>query len=199
MKLSPLVKSGAALVLGLLFGAGAMALMNLGVVGGLILEFVTGTWGWAIVSVAATWALSRGDSGKPLHRWLRAWPYASLFLVATTVGWYGTGTLTPAGVALVVAICVPIAAGIALVGSFLTAPGTLGLIAGLALPAGLALVLLASPPRSWHSDASVALWWTRQGLGIAMALTVVGYRLVGRKDWRAETSEPAESVEGQAL
>lgn len=195
MKLTPLVKSGAALVLGLLFGAGAAALMRLGVEGGLILEFVTGTWGWAIVSVAATWALSRGESGRPLRLWLRAWLYASLFLVATTVGWYGSAsTLTASGVALVVALCVPIAAGIALVGAFLTARGSLGLIAGLALPAGLALVLLADPPRSWHSGASVALWWTRQGLGIAVALAVVAFRLVCRKDRRADQAGAAESV-----
>lgn len=192
MKLTPLVNSGAALVLGLLFGAGAMTLMRLGVVGGLIQELVTGTWGWAIVSVGATWALSRGESGKPLRRWLRAWLYASLFLVATTVGWYGTaGTLTVSGVPRVVDICVSIAAAIALVGAFLTARSPLGPIAGLALPAGLGLVLLADPPRSWHSGGEVALWWTRQGLGIAVALAVVAFQLVGRKDRRADQAEPS--------
>lgn len=190
-----LLKAAAALGIGALFGVGAMTLLQRELVGGPILEFISGTWGWAVVAVIVTWALSRGEHGKPVRRWLRAWLYATLFLVATTIGWYGTaGTITASETPFVVAICAPIAAGIALVGAFISDRGPLGLIAGLSLPAGLALALLADPPRAWHDDATVALWWTRQGLGIAMALAVVAFWYLRRSGRLASAAGPGDPV-----
>lgn len=174
MRLSTPLAAALAVVLGIGLGVGANALMTVTAPGspfGALTHFLTGTWGWAVMAVAVSWLLTRSDAPTGVHLWLRGWLVAWLFLAATTIAWYGSaGTLSAMEIPQIAAVCAPIGAAIGFVGAFFSSGSRVGTAARVCLAAGLAVVLLADPPRSWDPSGTLD-WWVRLAVSAALALT----------------------------
>ncbi len=168
----------------------------------LLVTLTSGTWAWAVLVVVGTAVLTRsagadrpgevGPPGQRVDRWLWGWAVATVMLSAISITWYGVADLSGGGdgddwltrVALLVPLCAVIAAALAVVGVFWRDRDWFGLAARLALPAGLALVLVAAPPPSlaYGGMAAIdrAVWWTQHALGALWAGGVLVHALVER-------------------
>lgn len=177
-----------ALAYGLVFGFVAVCLMrSQGVdgwlfgVGWLVVHLLSGTWLWAVVTTFVSCRLISQSKLKSWRRYIWALILAWLFLIATTAMWYAqvSGIRILTQIPFVMAVNLPIAAGIGLVAAFINRHDWLGLAARLCFAVGLIVVLInAAPPShleltSSESAKILTVWWSQIAISIVMAVYFV--------------------------
>lgn len=191
-----LITAVIAIVGGLAFGASAMLFMSspdsAGAVfglGWLAVHIVSGTWFWAVLTTLVAWLLASRFRLKGWRRYIWTSLLALLFLIATTVAWYGvnSGLSILENLLTIVVINLPVAAGIGFVVAFASQRNWLGLVARLCLPTGLMVVLFVATPPSFlelassNSATTLTVWWSQIAICIGLAVYFVIDWLARRK------------------
>lgn len=152
-------------------------------------HLTSGTWLWAVIATLFLCLQMNHSPRRGCPRYLESFVLCVGFLSATTIAWYG-GVTPPAQLPLLTiaafALCALPSAGIALVGAFGRLPGLAGLLVRLCLPAGLALILLVTPPppleHGGNSAAEILVWQVLMSANVGLAVIFLSHFLiVGRR------------------
>lgn len=154
----------------------------------LLNHLMSGTWLWAVIAAGAVCQWMHHSQRSAWHRYGEAFALCLSFLSSTTIAWYGSVTpfsQLPLLAIVSPALCAMPTAGIAVVAAFGGRPETLGLLARLCMPMGLALILLVTPPPleyGGNAAAQTFVWRVLMAANLGLAALFLTHFLLARRE-----------------